>query len=58
MFFMKACASKKKADNSLIIILGARARIEADTMEDLKDVISLKVRRIYGIRSTITMTIM
>ncbi len=34
------------------------ARIEADTMENLKDVISLKVRRIYGIRSTITMTIM
>ena len=34
------------------------ARIEADTMENLKDVISLKVRRISRIRSTVTMTIM
>jgi len=34
------------------------ARIEADNMENLKDVISLKVRRISKIRSTLTMTIM
>ena len=34
------------------------ARIEADTMENLKDVISLKVRRISMIRSTLTMMIM
>ena len=34
------------------------ARVEADTMEDLKNIISLKVRRIYGIRSTLTMMIM
>jgi DNA-binding Lrp family transcriptional regulator len=34
------------------------ARIEADNMENLKDVISLKVRRISMIRSTLTMMIM
>ncbi len=31
------------------------ARIEADTMMDLKDIISEKIRRLYGVRSTITM---
>lgn len=34
------------------------ARVEADTMEDLKDIISWKVRRISRIRSTLTMMIM
>ena len=31
------------------------ARIKADTMMDLKDIISEKIRRLYGVRSTITM---
>jgi len=31
------------------------ARIEAETMEDLKNIISWKVRRIHRVRSTITM---
>ncbi len=31
------------------------ARIEADTMEDLKNIISWKVRRINRVRSTLTM---
>ena len=31
------------------------ARIEADTMEDLKNIISWKVRRLNGVRSTLTM---
>ena len=31
------------------------ARIEADTMADLKDSISWKVRRLDGVRSTLTM---
>jgi len=31
------------------------ARIEADTMADLKDIISWKIRRISEIRSTLTM---
>ena len=31
------------------------ARIEADTMEDLKNIISEKIRRLYGVRSTLTM---
>ena len=31
------------------------ARIEADTMEDLKNIISWKVRRLNKVRSTITM---
>lgn len=31
------------------------ARIEADTMSDLKNIISWKVRRINGVRSTLTM---
>jgi DNA-binding Lrp family transcriptional regulator len=31
------------------------ARIEAGTMMDLKDIISEKVRRLYGVRSTVTM---
>ena len=30
------------------------AQIEADTMMDLRDIISEKVRRLYGVRSTIT----
>ena len=34
------------------------ARIEADTMEDLKDIISRNVRRISRVRSTLTMMIM
>ena len=34
------------------------ARIEADTMADLKDSISWKVRRLDGIRSTLTMIAM
>ena len=31
------------------------ARIETGNIEDLKDIISEKVRRLYGVRSTITM---
>ena len=31
------------------------ARIEAETMEDLKNIISWKVRRLNKVRSTITM---
>jgi len=31
------------------------AKIEAETMEDLKNIISWKVRRIFRVRSTITM---
>ena len=31
------------------------ARIEADTMEDLKNIISWKVRRLNRVRSTLTM---
>ncbi len=31
------------------------ARIEADTLEDLKNIISWKVRRINRVRSTLTM---
>ncbi len=31
------------------------ARIEAETMEDLKNIISWKVRRINRVRSTLTM---
>ena len=31
------------------------ARIEADTLADLKDSISRKVRRLDGVRSTLTM---
>ena len=31
------------------------AKIEAETMEDLKNIISWKVRRIIRVRSTITM---
>jgi DNA-binding Lrp family transcriptional regulator len=31
------------------------ARIEVDAMMDLKDIISEKIRRLYGVRSTITM---
>jgi DNA-binding Lrp family transcriptional regulator len=31
------------------------ARIEAGTMMDLKDIISEKIRHLYGVRSTITM---
>jgi len=31
------------------------AKIEAETMEDLKNIISWKVRRILKVRSTITM---
>ncbi len=31
------------------------ARIEADTMEDLKNIISWKVRRLSRVRSTLTM---
>ena len=34
------------------------ARVEADTMEDLKDIISRNIRRISRIRSTLTMMIM
>ena len=34
------------------------ARVEADSMEDLKDIISRNVRRISKIRSTLTMMIM
>ena len=34
------------------------ARVEADSMEDLKDIISRNVRRISRIRSTLTMMIM
>ena len=34
------------------------ARIEADTMMDLKDIISEKIRRLYGVRSTITMIVL
>jgi DNA-binding Lrp family transcriptional regulator len=33
------------------------ARIEADTMANLKDIISRKIRRINGIRSTLTMIV-
>ena len=33
------------------------ARIEADTMADLKDSISWKVRRLDGVRSTLTMIV-
>ena len=33
------------------------ARIEADTMESLKDIISWKIRRISEIRSTLTMLV-
>ncbi len=33
------------------------ARIEAETMEDLKNIISWKVRRIHRVRSTITMIV-
>jgi DNA-binding Lrp family transcriptional regulator len=33
------------------------ARIEADTMEDLKNIISWKVRRLDRVRSTITMIV-
>ena len=31
------------------------ARIEAGSMMDLKDIISEKIRRLYGVRSTVTM---
>ena len=34
------------------------ARIEADTLADLKDSISWKVRRLDGVRSTLTMIAM
>ena len=34
------------------------ARIEADTMADLKDSISWKIRRLDGVRSTLTMIAM
>ena len=34
------------------------ARLEADTMADIKDSISWKVRRLDGIRSTLTMITM
>lgn len=33
------------------------ARIEADSMEDLKNIISWKVRRVKKIRSTLTMIV-
>ena len=33
------------------------ARIDAETMEDLKNIISWKVRRIHRVRSTITMIV-
>ena len=33
------------------------ARVEADSMEDLKNIISWKVRRLHGVRSTITMIV-
>ncbi len=33
------------------------ARIEADTMKDLKNIISWKVRRLDRVRSTITMIV-
>ena len=32
-------------------------RVEADTMEDLKNIISWKIRRLYTVRSTITMIV-
>ena len=31
------------------------AQIESNTLMDLKDIINEKVRRLYGVRSTITM---
>jgi DNA-binding Lrp family transcriptional regulator len=34
------------------------ARIETDTMQDLKDTISLKIRRLDNVRSTLTMIVM
>jgi DNA-binding Lrp family transcriptional regulator len=33
-------------------------RVEADTMESLKDVINMKIRRLDKVRSTITMIVM
>lgn len=33
-------------------------RVEADTMKELKDVISWKIRRFEGVRSTITMIVL
>ena len=34
------------------------ARVEADTMEDLKNIISWKIRRLHRVRSTITMIVL
>jgi len=33
------------------------ARIEANTMADLKDIISWKIRRVSNVRSTLTMIV-
>ena len=33
------------------------ARVDADTMEDLKNIISWKIRRLFRVRSTLTMIV-
>jgi DNA-binding Lrp family transcriptional regulator len=33
------------------------ARVEAETLQELKDAVSLKIRRLKGIKSTLTMIV-
>ena len=51
---MKKIVEIKEA-NTVYGVYDIIARIEADTMEDLKNIISWKVRRLNKVRSTITM---
>jgi DNA-binding Lrp family transcriptional regulator len=34
------------------------AKVEADSMDQLKEIISWKIRRLYGVRSTLTTIVM
>ena len=51
---MKKIAEIKEA-HTVYGVYDIIARIEAETMEDLKNIISWKVRRLNKVRSTITM---
>jgi DNA-binding Lrp family transcriptional regulator len=49
--------SEVKEANTVYGVYDIIARLEAETMEDLKNVISWRVRRLEKVRSTLTMIV-